>query len=414
MSTGKEDRLRQKQQAELAKVGNQLRAEMAQKGKSLKEDHLKRLEELKKSSLEAESLKQEREDIKKEAESLENAALEVYRAEKEVEKQEKAKLESNENQQEAESTFKKYDSNQDGYIDLDEIRTRVVFDKNRDGYVDEEEAKYFLDNQETVNFETFLTLCWPKIKPYLMLDSGLFKPPATVEELYEKNKDENEPAASEHDGEDIDGDIIDAAAAEEEEGEEDYEQETGEGEVEPVDTGANTNAQPEYDSETKKLIESANSARNQFLETDRELREINNELKTIEDLLAVDYGPHEEFVPLHGECFNYEDREYVYKVCPFDRAVQQPKSGGAETKLGVWDRWQQLGDNNYSAMVFSNGAACWNGPQRSATVHLSCGLETKLTSVAEPNRCEYVCTLETPAACYVNNSNSNDDKHDEL
>lgn len=391
---------------------------MAHKGKTLKEDHLKRLDELKKSSLEAESLKQEREDIKKQAESLENAALEVYRAAKEVEKQEKAKLEATENQKEAKDAFEKYDSNQDGYVDLNEIRTRVVFDKNRDGNIDEEEAKYFLDNQESVNFETFLTLCWPKIKPYLMLDSGLFKPPAAVEELYEKNTDdENEPtaaAASEHDAEDIDADIVDAAAAEEEDGEEDYEQETGEGEVEPVDNAAVTNTQPEYDSETQKLIESANSARNQYLETDRELREINNELKTIEDLLAIDYGPNEEYVPLHGECFNYEDREYVYKVCPFDRAVQQPKSGGAETKLGVWDRWQHSGDSKYSAMVFSNGAACWNGPQRSATVHLSCGLETKLTSVAEPNRCEYVCTLETPAACYVNNSNTNDDRHDEL
>lgn len=88
----------------------------------------------------------------------------------------------------------------------------------------------------------------------------------------------------------------------------------------------------EYDPETKKLIEEANAARNQFAEAERELRELQTEIKNIEDLLEIDYGPGDEFVPLHGECFNFEDREYVYKICPFDRAIQQPKSGGAETR----------------------------------------------------------------------------------
>lgn len=195
---------------------------MAQKGKALKEDHLKRLDELKKSSLEAEALKAERETIKKDAEALENAALDVYRAAKEVEKQEKEKMAANDNQREADATFKKYDSNQDGYIDIDEIRTRIVFDRNRDGAVDDEEAKYFLADQETVNFETFMTLCWPKVKPYLMLDSGLFKPPAAVEELNEKMP---------KDDEDDSADTIDTEPENDTADEEDYEQETGEGEV---------------------------------------------------------------------------------------------------------------------------------------------------------------------------------------
>lgn len=102
--------------------------------------------------------------------------------------------------------------------------------------------------------------------------------------------------------------------------------------MELVDRETTTNEPIEYDPETKQLIEQANGARNLFLEAERELREIETEIGNIDDLLAKDFGPNEEFTPLHSECFNYEDREYIYKICPFDKAVQQPKSGGAETR----------------------------------------------------------------------------------
>lgn len=225
---GKEERQREKELAELAKIGNQLRSDMATKGKALKDQHRARLIELRKHREEAEILKNERRQIKDEVESLERSALDVYREIQEREEREKRDLEQEENAKESESTFMKYDSNGNQLVEIEEMQTRIAFDKNRDGEVSVEEAKYFLDDHDAVDFETFKTLCWPKIKPYIMLDSGLFKPPETVESLKEQNdnqeltydnNEELEEGVDEHNDEDADAE------------EEEYEEETGEGEV---------------------------------------------------------------------------------------------------------------------------------------------------------------------------------------
>lgn len=386
------------QLAELTKQGNQLRIQLITQGKQLKSDKKARLEQLQKDREEATKIKEEKETLKNKAEEFEKAALEVYRqaAEEERAKQSAAQDE----EQEAFEHFQRLDSDHDGFIRLSDLQTRQTFDKDRNGEVSEEEAKYFLGHDE-LDWSTFHAEAWARMKPYIMLEKGLFTPPSTPAPELDTPGENAEEFPADH--------------SEEEDGEEEEEEEATE-----TPEGQDAEGAPEgegevveetlYDEGTQNLIEEARKARTEYEDADRSVRDKDREIRDIEDALGKDYGEEEEFASLQGQCFEFTDREYTYKMCPFDQVTQMPRNGGADTRLGTWGRWSGNPDK-YSVMLFEHGQGCWNGPQRSATVKLTCGLENKLTSASEPNRCEYLFEFSTPAAC-VPDPESN--VHDEL
>ncbi|KAM7350962.1 glucosidase 2 subunit beta [Cochliomyia hominivorax] len=398
---GKVEQEQRKYRAEMYKKGAAKRSEMVARGKQLKAEREKRRSELDARRQEQESLKAEKEQLKKQAEAAETEALDFF---KEQQKEKDALTAANAPEtddslrSEATASFLRYDSNNDGLIEISELQQDLQLDRDRNGVVTVEEAKYFLDEREHVDLEAFITLSWPRIKTMQMIAQGIFKPPQgedeNNEEMAELQNDEqrgdqrpDEDVEQIHPDERYEGD--------EEEEEEMYEDED-------VGTGTVESEKPadvEYDPETQRFINMANEARNALSEVERAIREIEHEIKEIDEQNAKDYGPNDEYATLEGECYNFEEREYVYKLCPFERASQQPRSGGSEITLGRWDQWLHEGDNKYAKQKYAHGASCWNGPQRSVIVQLKCALESRITAVSEPNRCEYYFDFETPAAC---------------
>ncbi|EEB15710.1 glucosidase 2 subunit beta precursor, putative [Pediculus humanus corporis] len=421
---GKAERLEQQKLAEITKLGFEAKIQSIKKGKQLKLDKREKLKQLENDKQEAESIKAEKEKLKVLAEELEKDALEKYRIAKEEDENNLRENERKLAEKEAMDIFVMLDSDGNKIISISELRVRHTFDQNRDGVVSDDEAKFFLDNQEEVGWDSFLNIAWPKMKPFFMMEKGLFKPPeknndseqnvelvsepndgvGTVEDVtdeYHKERQtpEEDIAVPEQDEED----------EEEEEEEEEQEQEQEHGENE----SKGENSELQYDEDTQKLVNAANDARSEYEEADRAVRDIQRQMTQYQDYLDKDFGAEEEFAPLEGECFEYTDREYVYKLCPFDQASQQPRSGGSETRLGQWNKWVGPEHDKYSIMLYDKGQSCWNGPQRSTYVKLKCGIENIITSVTEPNKCEYHFEFNTPSACKM--SKTNEARiHDEL
>ena len=102
---------------------------------------------------------------------------------------------------------------------------------------------------------------------------------------------------------------------------------------------------------------------------------------------------------MHNQCIEFRTNEYIYEVCLFKSASQKQLNGGGNTNLGKWQNDNSWIGQNYDEQKYFNGLKCWNGPDRSAVVKFSCGVETKVTEVSEPQRCEYLFEVETPAVC---------------
>ena len=374
----------QRRLQELHEQGNQKRLEYVAQGREKVEEARRKLAE---KEPELETLQSEVDALrtaKEAAEEPEKAAKDEHRQrwEEEKEKRKEAKR-----VEAANIGFQELDTNSDGYVSVEELRARVELDDDKDGEVSEAEALEYLDNQQSVNFDTFLANIWD-----VVADKCTFKKPAAKEDEEGVAEDGDGAPAPEGADENAPGDIDD------DDDDDDFDDDDDDDDDDTT-PGDNEEKMPEYDEATKALIATADEARAALRDAESKRNALESEIGELKKLVEMDFGHEYEFGPLYRQCYEFTDREYTYKMCAFDKVTQRSKNGGRETNLGTWGTWSGSGDKRYFIMKYENGEKCWNGPSRSATITLKCGLEDTLLSASEPNRCEYAMEFSTPAVC---------------
>ncbi|KAF9928556.1 hypothetical protein FBU30_002294 [Linnemannia zychae] len=128
-----------------------------------------------------------------------------------------------------------------------------------------------------------------------------------------------------------------------------------------------------HNPEAEKYKKEVDAAQEAFNEASGKESKIQDRIRDIERKLSMDFGPDETFASLVDNCFDFKDVD----------------------KFSGWE------GKNYDVQMYTGGTKCWNGPERSVKLVMTCGTTTEILSVTEPEKCEYLYKLQTPAVCPI-------------
>ncbi|XP_069783296.1 glucosidase 2 subunit beta isoform X1 [Narcine bancroftii] len=417
---GRKEKETLQKMAEIAKEGFKLKQQLIEEAKKSREEKQQKLAELQKDKVTWEAQVESLRTVKEAAEKPEQEAKEKHKNAwdeiKAAQRLEKSKARAAE-------TFKELDDNEDGFISVNEIQTHTELDSDGDSMVSEQEAETLLGGANQVDATSFQESVWAGIQDKYKSEAVTETPiapeiPVEGEADSSPKLDHEDQRVSDDDADDygedqddgVDDDDGEDDDGEDEDGEEEYKNRQ---DYLPEKEETEEEKMPAYDEETQVLINVAEKARNEFSEAEKSLKEVETSIGSLEKELMVDFGLDGEFAYLFNQCYEMTTNEYVYKLCPFHKVAQKPKHGGSETSLGIWGSWAGPEDNKFSIMKYEHGTGCWQGPNRSTMVKLSCGKETVVLSTSEPSRCEYLMEFSTPAFCQ-DEAEEGGSEHDEL
>ncbi|CEG84893.1 hypothetical protein RMATCC62417_18639 [Rhizopus microsporus] len=90
---------------------------------------------------------------------------------------------------------------------------------------------------------------------------------------------------------------------------------------------------------------------------------------------------------------------YTYSLCFLGDAYQKSNKDHTRVHLGKFNEFTGDGDDKYKRHSHTQGTRCWNGPERSVKAIIDCGVKNEILEVSEPEKCEYLYRVTSPAVC---------------
>ncbi|KAG5421038.1 hypothetical protein I9W82_000128 [Candida metapsilosis] len=135
---------------------------------------------------------------------------------------------------------------------------------------------------------------------------------------------------------------------------------------------------------------SGNELDQEIEKLEQELERLQTKIQIIKDNLSSDYGPDDILRAYDQTTISKDLGGYNYRINLLQGISQD------DIFIG---KFKEIKDGKIS---YDQGARCWNGPKRSATVEFACGKGPELVSVSEPEKCHYYFTIEGESWCDEN------------
>ncbi|KAF9028377.1 hypothetical protein BDZ89DRAFT_1160374 [Hymenopellis radicata] len=140
-----------------------------------------------------------------------------------------------------------------------------------------------------------------------------------------------------------------------------------------------------------------NDAKNSLRKVEKEKQTAEEDLQKISD--SVTFGPQASGRSSTGHVWKRTSESHV-SVRSFEA---EAKKGGTTFNLGKFSSWNPDAEPGtpeyYEKQMYTKGTKCWNGPERSLLLVMTCGTENVIHTVAELEKCQYQFTGTSPALC---------------
>ncbi|KAB8338731.1 hypothetical protein FH972_021676 [Carpinus fangiana] len=169
--------------------------------------------------------------------------------------------------------------------------------------------------------------------------------------------------------------------------------------------------------ESKAVIE----ARSRLDAVQREFDDLKRQKDEKEKALSDDFGADDIFRALQDKCVQKDSGEYTYELCWLKEVTQISKKGGSRNGMGRFEKFDTtysdedvtadgkgLGTGERVVLKYTEGAHCWQGPDRSTTVVLACAENEEIWKIMEEEKCVYRMEAGTPAVCTGNAATGGD------